>query len=154
MAKKVARWTHICPAQDGTIIYSEWEYCSYCHMPNQPGKPAKSLLEAIRPSEIVIDDPVVGMKFDNDKIRPALVLGDFAQALQQVSAVGKFGAKKYADNNWLSVKDGTKRYQDAMLRHYLAWCTGEVNDPESGLPHLAHMAWNALAVTELIARIK
>jgi len=32
-----------------------------------------------------------------------------------------------------------------MLRHWLA-AQHEFNDPETGLPHLAHVAWNALAV--------
>jgi hypothetical protein len=35
------------------------------------------------------------------------------------------------------------------MRHLLAQAAGEINDPESGLPHAAHAAWNALAVLEL-----
>ena len=33
-----------------------------------------------------------------------------------------------------------------MLRHILAWKRGETNDPESGLPHLAHAGWNCIAL--------
>lgn len=96
------------------------------------------------------DDPADGKKNDAGKIRPGLVLGDFANALTEVTKVGTFGAEKYSDNGWLSVPDGRARYEDAMLRHWLAIGRGEEIDPESGLSHSAHLAWNALAVLELI----
>jgi hypothetical protein len=41
---------------------------------------------------------------------------------------------------------------DAMIRHMLAHLRGEPKDEESGLDHLAHMAWNALCVLELKLR--
>ena len=31
----------------------------------------------------------------------------------------------------------------ALLRHLMAYQAGEVNDPESGMPHLWHVATNA-----------
>ena len=44
---------------------------------------------------------------------------------------------------------------DAMMRHLLAMDVDPDGlDPETGLPHLAHIAWNALAVLELQARRK
>lgn len=93
-----------------------------------------------------------GAKLDGGKIRPALVLGAFSRALQAVSGVGTFGAKKYSDNGWLSVPDAQQRYTDALLRHYLAEAAGEHTDPESHLAHAAHLAWNALARLELMMR--
>ena len=33
--------------------------------------------------------------------------------------------------------------------HYIKYKNGEFIDEESGLPHLSHMAWNALAVLQL-----
>lgn len=57
-----------------------------------------------------------------------------------------YGAKKYAPNNWKLLDNGYERYKAAMLRHLAAYEKGECIDPESKLPHLAHMAWNALAV--------
>ena len=42
--------------------------------------------------------------------------------------------------------------RDAFHRHILAQASGEVNDPESGLPHAAHVAWNAIALLELQLR--
>lgn len=93
-----------------------------------------------------------GMKFDGDKPRMDLVLGSFSRALLAVGEVGTFGAKKYADNNWIEVANGEKRYSDAMLRHYFAERQGHFYDEESGLAHAAHTAWCALARLDLQIR--
>lgn len=93
-----------------------------------------------------------GRKDDAGKPRPTLVQRDMANALQQVLQVAEYGARKYAPGNWLQVPDAVQRYTDAMLRHQQAHLRGEVRDPESGLPHMAHAAWCALAVLELGAR--
>lgn len=92
---------------------------------------------------------VPGAKDDSGKNRMALVLGAFAPAMMLVSKVGTFGANKYTDNGWQTVPQGVARYEDAMLRHYFHYKDGETVDPESGLHHLAHCAWNALAVLTL-----
>ena len=68
--------------------------------------------------------------------------------------VGTFGAKKYTDRGWKEVNNGIERYLSAMLRHYFKFKNGEDLDNESGLTHLAHMAWNALAVLELYYEIR
>ena len=95
-----------------------------------------------------------GSKLDAGKNRVDLVLGDFANALWQVAQVGTFGADKYTEHGWLNVPDGLNRYADAQLRHFLKSKQGEYSDPESGLPHAAHEAWNALAKLELLLRSK
>lgn len=92
------------------------------------------------------------MKLDEEKNRLALVLGGFSHALDQVGWVGTMGAAKYTDNGWQSVANAEERYQSALLRHWVAYWGGEQIDPESGLSHLAHMAWNALAICELEQR--
>ena len=94
----------------------------------------------------------LGRKDDTSKPRMGLVLGDFSRALEQVAALGTVGAIKYADSNWLEVKDGQKRYLDALLRHLFAHLRGEHDDKETGLSHLTAVAWNALAVLELQER--
>lgn len=66
--------------------------------------------------------------------------------IEMVVKVFHFGAKKYGENRWQNLPDAYNRYKGAMLRHIVAHEKGEVLDPESGLPHLAHMAWNALAI--------
>lgn len=92
----------------------------------------------------------------DDKAKPmAGVLLDFSRALQAVVDVGTYGAKKYKRQGWCVVPEGSQRYTDAMVRHLLAIDVDPDGlDPETGLPHLAHVAWNALAVLELQARRK
>lgn len=90
-----------------------------------------------------------GAKLDAGKLRVGLMFADFACALEAVAAVTTFGAQKYTASGWRIVPDGVARYTDALHRHLLAHHAGEITDAESGLPHLAHAAWNALAVLEL-----
>ena len=93
-----------------------------------------------------------GMKFDAGKPMAGLMATDFANALLAVSEVTTFGAKKYAPRSWSTVPAAADRYRDALYRHLLAAAAGEKTDQESGLPHAAHAAWNALALLELEIR--
>lgn len=112
----------------------------------------ETVLEAIAESDPNGRDPhTPGSKLDNGKPRVGLVMSGFANALLEVSRVGTFGAKKYTDDGWLSVPDGQARYEDALLRHTL-YATMDDTDPDSGLTHLGHRAWCALAVLELYLR--
>lgn len=92
---------------------------------------------------------VKGAKDDKNKNRLGLVFNGFSNALWQVGEVGTFGANKYTDNGWQSVNNGQNRYTDALLRHLFKYFNGEKFDKESGLSHLAHVAWNSLAILEL-----
>ncbi len=103
-----------------------------------------TMLEAYKEQEI-------GKKFDAGKPRAGLVIRDFSLALSAVSEVGTFGANKYNAHDWLHVDNGVERYTDALYRHLLADVLAD-NDEDSGLRHLAHAAWNALAVLELTLR--
>lgn len=98
----------------------------------------------------VEDLHISGAKDDNGKIMGEL-LGDFGRALECVAEVGTYGANKYTRNGWESVPDGVQRYKDALWRHLLK-VNNEVLDEESGLPHLHMVAWNVLAVIELMQR--
>jgi len=91
---------------------------------------------------IVIAD--TGMKFDTDKLRIDLVPPGPIEAL---AAVLTYGAKKYKPNNWRSVEP--ERYVAAFERHWLAYRQGEILDPESKLPHLAHCMTNLAFLLEL-----
>ena len=52
-----------------------------------------------------------------------------------------FGVQKgYGANSWRKVD--IERYKASTLRHLFAYLSGEKNDPESGLPHLAHARVN------------
>lgn len=55
------------------------------------------------------------------------------------AAVHKHGADKYGERNWRKDKILTSTYEGAILRHFLAWAQGEDIDPDSGMPHLAHL---------------
>jgi len=90
-----------------------------------------------------------GAKLDADKNRLGLVLGGFANALQQVGEIGTAGAIKYSPDGWKTVPNGLERYTDAMLRHLMSYLSGELIDPESQQQHLEHCCWNVLAMLEL-----
>lgn len=66
-------------------------------------------------------------------------------ALYTVSEVAGMGAAKYARFNFLKGYPWMLSY-DAMQRHAMKFASGEDIDPESGLPHLAHMTWHGLAM--------
>jgi len=91
-----------------------------------------------------------GSKLDAGKIEAGLLI-DFGRALLAVAEIGTFGANKYTRQGWEKVPDGQRRYTDAMMRHLLKEKI-EANDPDSGLLHASHAAWNALARLELLLR--
>lgn len=49
------------------------------------------------------------------------------------------GMLKYGRANWRAAGVRSSIYYDATRRHLNAWFEGEDNDPDSGLPHLAHV---------------
>lgn len=66
-------------------------------------------------------------------------------ALYVVAEVFGKGAEKYADRNWERGYAWSKSY-GALQRHLFAWWAGENKDRESGLNHMAHVAWHALVL--------
>jgi hypothetical protein len=115
-----------------------------------------SIHEALQRAQLPEHDPhgtepsVPGAKLDAGKTLSG-VLGDFSLALNAVAQVGTVGAKKYSRGGWQSVPNGVERFTDAKWRHLLAQRHQAVDD-QSGLLHLAHEAWNTLAVLELMLR--
>lgn len=74
------------------------------------------------------------------RMAPAAFLTDFG-------GVYVMGADKYGEKNW------RKGYPwswsiNAMLRHQAAMIRGEWRDTESGLPHVAHVAWHCATLHE------
>lgn len=96
-----------------------------------------------------LDQHAPGAKLDGNKIRPELVFRGFANALKAVAEVATYGANKYSEDGWQHVENGGQRYTDALYRHLLEDHLGTRRDDESQLLHLAHAAWNALAILEL-----
>lgn len=83
-----------------------------------------------------------GLRFNAGK--PMLSLID-SYALTCLAEVLTFGAKKYAAHNW---RQGIPLSEslDSLLRHVNAFNSGEDIDPESGLPHMAHVMCNAMFI--------
>jgi hypothetical protein len=81
-----------------------------------------------------------GIKFDQYKPRTDLLDSEW---LMDVAAVLTFGASKYEAHNW---RGGIaySRLIGAALRHLFAIMRGEDNDPETGLPHTAHLSCCAM----------
>lgn len=97
-----------------------------------------------------LTDDGTGKKYDNGKPMAGTLTDVFSRALMAVGACIEYGTHKYPDpKNWQLVDNGIKRYRDAMIRHLLKYNAGIDKDEETKLPHLAHMAWNALAILEL-----
>lgn len=75
------------------------------------------------------------------------VLQYFPLALAEVAKVSAHGAEKYTWNTeWKRGEEKYLWYSDALMRHLLA----AGRDEESGIPHEAHAAWNALARLEIL----
>lgn len=84
------------------------------------------------------------MKYDGGKPRVDLIPPGVILELAKIYAMG---AEKYSEHGWL--EDGGmdwSRIYAALQRHALAFWGGEDIDPESGLPHMAHVMWNAAAL--------
>jgi len=93
--------------------------------------------------------PKGGFKFDQGKTRMELLPFD---ALVSVAKVLTYGlAKGYPPTSWRQVVRAKSRYLGALLRHICARIGGEYLDPESGLPHTAHIACNAMFLCSLDA---
>ena len=114
-----------------------------CRM-NRADKTPVIFKEVDAPEQPTTDEP---KPFKNDRIdgKPRWELLPLPD-LEDVVKVYTFGAEKYEPNSWRGLEDGFDRYKAALLRHLVSFENGEELDEESGLPALAHMAWNAIAM--------
>lgn len=78
---------------------------------------------------------VKSVKHDEGKYDPTMLTIEMVEA---VSRVRMFGAVKYGRNNFKTTGFKFTRSLAAALRHIFAFLSGEDNDKESGLSHLAH----------------
>lgn len=65
--------------------------------------------------------------------------------MSALADVCTFGASKYDDRNWEKGLSMTGCFA-SLMRHAWAWMCGQTFDDESSLHHMAHVAWNALAI--------
>ena len=78
-----------------------------------------------------------GDQYKHDGEKPMWDLLPYREVGQIVDVL-TYGASKYAPRSWHKIDDPRSRYFAALMRHLVAWEAGELLDPESGLPHLAH----------------
>lgn len=103
------------------------------------------------PHTVVVDDPEKpqdDLKYDGGKIMAAIPFQDFPDAIKDLCRVSTMGAEKYERHSWMEVPDKKVRYTDAFARHFLSSFHEDV-DPESKISHLAHLAWNCLALLQM-----
>jgi hypothetical protein len=77
-----------------------------------------------------------------NKGKPQWSLVHFPSLVMMVRVL-EFGAQKYAADNWKSGLS-VKQILESTIRHTAAMLDGEDIDPESGLPHYAHIQCNAM----------
>lgn len=84
------------------------------------------------------------LRYDAGKPGLELVPMEF---VHQINEVFRFGANKYEKDNWKRGMDWDKCY-NAAQRHLYKWWSKDYDDldEESGLSHLAHAAWNLMAL--------
>jgi hypothetical protein len=88
--------------------------------------------------------PETFKKFDSGKVDYSLLE---PLVVEMYCTVAQMGANKYGRNNWKqSKKEDMYRYEAALLRHLMAYKSGEKKDPESGFSHLSHALWNLVAL--------
>lgn len=117
-------------------------YIQYGELPPKKPNTSKSLLGKAPP--LIQFDATLGAKYDTGKLLFRALTRGLALPLRAVAAVLTYGAIKYKEDSWQHVPDAKARYESALDRHLNAWKAGEECDEESGLPHLAHAACNAL----------
>lgn len=61
------------------------------------------------------------------------------------------GAEKYGPYNWREKEVRYTVYIEAAMRHLYSALDGEDNDPESGVPHVAHAAACAGIILDAMA---
>ena len=107
-------------------------------------------------SECHTDDNELGMYRPDlntrklGKVQMELVDTGFPNALFAISEVMTWAAenKGYKPNDWKNLPDSFMAFTGAAGRHRVKRLRGEELDDESGLLHLAHEAFNVLALLE------
>lgn len=86
------------------------------------------------------------MRFNKGKPQLSFIT-EANHALAGCADVFEFGEKKYARSNW---KKGLGKNEiiDSLLRHLVAYQSGEEFDEDSGLHHLDHVTCNALFLAD------
>lgn len=144
--------------QNGGRIESEFP-CDYMHSSyvgdlnyDNPYAIWNSSRTITEEKQITEAKTILGKKHNEGKLPIDIMLTvQFPKAIQAVCKATLFGHEKYkeTDKDWLNykrVKGGSTTYANAGQRHNF---NKSVKDEQSGLPHIIHKCWNALAELEL-----
>lgn len=82
------------------------------------------------------------LRYDDGKPRFELLPED---SLLELVKVYTAGAVKYEPRNWEKGMSWSRCF-GSLMRHSWKFWRGETHDEETGLHHMAHVAWNALAL--------
>ena len=82
------------------------------------------------------------LRYDAGKSRYDLIP---PEALDAIATLYTYGANKYAERNWEKGMSWSRCF-GSLMRHAWAFWRGENVDPESGLHHMTHAAWNCIAL--------
>lgn len=92
-------------------------------------------------NELLINDKHrKSLRFNSCKVQWSLI---HYKSIESLPKVLEFGSIKYSRDNWKIGLD-LNEIIDSMSRHLHALIDGEVNDPESGLPHVGHIMCNCM----------
>ena len=98
----------------------------------------------------IFDNDTSFKKFDTEKPMITLVEPRYIVGMAEVLT---FGAKKYAIDNWKqATADDIRRIKDSLLRHTLAYTSGEILDNETGLSHAYSIGCNAMFLDYLLSK--
>lgn len=83
-----------------------------------------------------------GLRYNSGKLRYDLFE---SHAMKELAKVFTIGANKYSPRNWENGMSW-ESVLASLERHKESFKSGEDTDPETGCLHMAHVAWNALAL--------
>jgi len=92
----------------------------------------------------------VGDRYNEDKPMVSLVL-DAHYGIEGMAYVLEHGLNKYSRGNWMKGLSHTE-ICDSLLRHVMAYLSGEDEDRESGQLHVDHIAVNGLFLADMARR--
>ncbi len=71
------------------------------------------------------------------------------KSVSVVVEVMTWGETKHSGDEWRRIEGWRIKHFNSAARHLWSWWSGQRNDPESGLPHLAHTVARLLMLLEL-----
>lgn len=139
------------PQRYALVPMRAWQMILNATSPDEYGEDAalqsRQALQGLRDFIQRAEDDDNVLRLIGDRIVNAL--GGPMAALEAVSEVYHYGSAKYKDRNWERGYDWSLSI-DSCYRHLVAVTRGQMRDPESGLPELAHALFHVLALLTFI----